>query len=1204
MPDIEEFLSKRVRSERLRDVLAKMGKEVPPGRTKEPLVVAVTAAAIGSPREFVGALFQGELAALAQVLGALPIGRRNEDYIDAILSAWDGPPTDRSPDVASRPSWLRDVGRRDLFTTGIGRAHGLSELRIVPTRPGHQDQVSLFDFYRRLRDPELRRCTFVSYNSNAGFLERLLEAGGEALVASAIDVAKRSEGAQPAFTIVLDAEHHGLAEGRAGRSLVAMARQGTVDLRLGPLDRRMHAKVYAFQFVGGSDLDDEPLRRLEALLGSSNLTSSGFGTNPSANIEANVWFSADSWWIDEPAWHLGLRLLDWIDELVDLSRRLTDADLARFPSEPAVERKIACKREFDTYREAILKLLAEQIAARGRTAWSLYDPSAIPHLPDHQLVPVIRSMGARLGGFLLFDEVGLGKTIETGLILSRERRRRREAPTDHDTGRKEAIIVAPPALHEQWAAELSQKFGIEAEVFGAGHRRRRENELRSHDDDVDDGDYWRCTPAQVLITSPEIVRNERGYFPAFDVVIVDECHRAQGEQTFDAIEELGLDARLRIFASGTPIQNEIADLWVPAGLAFPEAIADQEVDFVAQFGGLTEPELQLLQQLVAPITARSYRRALIDAGHIKPRILIDQSYSLDEQEAAAYRGIRALRDEYRKRRGHGSNWAFITLEQTFLSSPYAFVSVASRVLGEQTGVDPEFEREVRSDDTSYEFLRRGPARRRLSALREAIVEHASASAAPSRKEDSLLRLLRDPGLHGQRVLLFTRFRATQSRLVRLLRDAGFPGDARTIHGGSSRRERRETFDWFTRETTARRPPGWAAGVLICTDVAAEGLNLQAACSALVNYDLPWNPQRIEQRIGRLQRWGQKERVRVFNFFATADGMTTMDQRVLDVCRTKFRMADEVLGASERLFEIDEERFRSLLDDDDDDLPPESALADRAARSLDRVLSQPRDAEYVRAVQHGRRLDERYRAMVRSFFERATLGAEEEGASEGHLLETVRASLLKGHVAILQRASSGSRPLSGFSFAVGVRVVVEVAVSDEPADGDEAREEDWLLEEEVPCFWLVTPGQSLTDWSEGFPQEGFFEKLPSEAEPLVGREVVEYLREKKRSLVEAEADAAPIAVWRDGAPPSVLAALEAVEQAARAMLAGRVDPLRREWDAARARTVEQVGISLARLEALRRKSSSSSMREALQAVQGERYAFRTDVLVTQFLLILS
>ncbi|MCC6874131.1 MAG: DEAD/DEAH box helicase family protein [Sandaracinaceae bacterium] len=839
-------------------------------KTKADLVHALGPIIETSPAPFVEKLQLAELRALAEWLGMKKSGRTKDDYCEAILDALEREPAEAREGEAEHPEWLRDRLRRDLEQRWAENPEVAFDVSILPSRPGGLARESIFDFQARLRDPRLRRAFFVSYNANTGLLAQILTVAYDALVEAAVHRARETFVGGPAVVVVLDATHHGLHDNEAGRRLVALAKRlpGIVEVRLGPTHQTMHAKVYAFE------LADEHLEngmRFEAIVGSSNLSPQGIGGTASANIEANVRI-VDGTGFDGLA---GTLVRSWLEELLQLTRPLTADDLATVPSDPECEALVDYKRDFDSREELILKALAEQIAARGREAHPLYDPTAIPSFPDHQWVPIVGSTVPDCRGFLLFDEVGLGKTVEAGMILSRELRRWRSREGSSAT--KGALIIAPSPLHEQWQSELKTKFGIASEIFRPQHRQNMEHRL-----DLGEGNYWRDTASEVVITSPALARQDTQLIEAaqFDIVLVDECHRAQGEATFNSILDICDGARLALFSSGTPVQNRFSELWYSTRIAIHELVPGEDrADFETAYGRLGEGDIASLHELLELSIARGHRGDLIEAGQMRARQVRDLRYAMEPHEEAAVVALQGLREESRGRRGESAASSLFTLEHVLMSSPHAFLNAATAVLGDlPEGFDPELDDELSSQAGTFEVLR-GSTRlcRRLRRVRDDLASALRLATGQSTKEQTLVSLLRDERVMGANVLLFTRFRRTQRRLAVLLTSLSGGERVRTINGGTGPSDRVESLAWFSRPHIASTGPG---ALLICTDVAAEGLNLQAASSTLVNFDLPWNPQRLEQRIGRLQRWGQRYSVQVFNLWGSISGGRTIDERVL------------------------------------------------------------------------------------------------------------------------------------------------------------------------------------------------------------------------------------------------------------------------------------------------------------------------------------
>lgn len=1131
-----------------------------------------------------------ELRQVAKRLSLPLAGTRKDDIVDSFLEEEEL--AEEEKDLAENPPPV-DEKRTDVRP--LTPEHPMFEL--VPTQPVGDDEALFEELSEQLSRPTLKRMVFVSFVCNPRSLERLAGPGMDDLAEVLCREMSDPENPwlEPALTLVLDRNEHGLGTTEAGRRLVALAQElpDAFQIRLGPLDRRLHAKVYLFE----EELDEGPW--LTGYVGSSNLSGPGIGASGAvANIEANVRVAGQMGPCASPA----TLLHRWVRELLDESYPLTLEDLSRFPADEDARRKIRYKLRLDTAHEIRLKHLAERIARRGRYSWPLCDVSLLHEPPDHQLAPVARSAAAGTTAFLLLDEVGLGKTIEAGLILSRELRRRR---LRHDSNERRALVLAPPAIHEQWREELETKFNLAATVFSAGTTRRIEKAFG-----LEKGASWEAIDAQVVITSPDMLRNHVYDAHSFDVVLIDEFHRARGPATHEALVTLRASNEFLLLSSGTPVQNRLTELRSTFELTFPALAMSGDRAFEQLFGGADGHEE--LRAALLSFATRAFRRHLIGLGEgkIPPRKVENLQYRLSNPEAETYLELRELRREYAKNRRARAGWAFMTMEQMFLSSPHAFLQLASHIAGDLWAppeLDAELQMTLTTRDDSYQFLRQSTHyQRRLRMLGARLREEATDPEHLSAKEQVFLRAL--TAAAGKRVLVFTRFRATQQRLAAVISRFESEVPVRQLNGSTPRRERARYLAWFTSNTGATRPDQ-PAGVLICTDVAAEGLNLQQGCSCLINYDLPWNPQKIEQRIGRLQRWGQEEEVRVYNLQATnplaSDGWT-MDARVVEVCRDKFGLAEETVGASEALLglqpiTVDE----AMAADDLGDLLP-GAAAQRAAE-LDQLFPGELAEQHEQAIGRARQSYREYRDLVRAFWERVTNRASSLQYAQAAMFGRLQNALLQGHVGILRDARTPLDQTTRTSLLVGIRVVIEAGEPEEPGDvAADLHPDLWLIEDELVRVWGARPGQDLFDATNWLFEGGVVEVLPDEALGRIDSPTLEFVTVFKDRLQASYADGAPLEAVMEACPQVLAGSLGPVWQAAQALAQTRTEELAQEWSSSRAEWNELVGHLAGRAEAAgMRKAAVRDLRDAAIELQGSDHVlFRHEVRLTQLVLVME
>jgi SNF2 family DNA or RNA helicase len=335
----------------------------------------------------------------------------------------------------------------------------------------------------------------------------------------------------------------------------------------------------------------------------------------------------------------------------------------------------------------------------------------------------------------------------------------------------------------------------------------------------------------------------------WDLVIVDEAHHVKNRSTASFKLVDGLESRFLLLLTATPIETELEELYnlvtllKPGQLTTPAAFRAQ---FVDKKDPLSPRNRERLRALLAEVMIRNTRA---DSGlALPPRYVSTVTVDPLPEERALYEGVVAFL------RAHGGDPSARTLASTLLleagSSPAAVRGTLAR---------------------ASESEKRAPEQRR--ALQE-LASQAGAVRA-TRKAKALVDLVR---AHPDQVLVFTRFRETLADLERALREAGVAPLA--FHGGLHAEAKQAALAAF-RE---------GAKVLLATDVGGEGQNLHH-CHVLVNFDLPYNPMLIEQRIGRLHRMGQRDEVRVYNLCARG----TAEERVLDLLDRRLHLFELVVG---------------------------------------------------------------------------------------------------------------------------------------------------------------------------------------------------------------------------------------------------------------------------------------------------------------------
>ncbi len=457
--------------------------------------------------------------------------------------------------------------------------------------------------------------------------------------------------------------------------------------------------------------------------------------------------------------------------------------------------------------------------------------AAIDILP-FQLEPALALITGRASRFLLADEVGLGKTIQAGLMLAELRRR---------GWCERALILTPSGLRKQWADELHRRFDIPATVVDSAALSARASSLPL------DVNPWAVE--RVLITSidfikqPEVLRGLRS--EVWDLLIVDEAHQASAASLrYDAARALASRSRHVVLLTATPHAGD-----EPAYRALCELGRLDEADPIILFR-------RTRHQAALPRTRRVHLlRVRLAAEAIEMHRVL-----------AAY--VARLWQIAHATGRHEVQLAAMVLSKRAFSSAGSLASSVERRLAAISGLlpipsQPALPFDVDADCADEAPLPVGPAFDCPSEEEAALRELLNAAKRAQRDEDklrvlrTLLRRVREP------VIVFTEYRDTLERL-----ELAFGNSRKTavLHGGQTQQERRDAVEAFT---------SGLADLLLATDAGAKGLNLQSRCRLVVNLELPWNPIRLEQRIGRVDRIGQSRTVHAINLFADGTAESTV-----------------------------------------------------------------------------------------------------------------------------------------------------------------------------------------------------------------------------------------------------------------------------------------------------------------------------------------
>jgi hypothetical protein len=479
-------------------------------------------------------------------------------------------------------------------------------------------------------------------------------------------------------------------------------------------------------------------------------------------------------------------------------------------------------------------------------------------LLPHQLEPALAIVRHGARRVLLADAVGLGKTIEAGFVLAELRER---AMLDR------ALVLAPPGLCDQWCAELSARFGLDASVADAAW-------LRSLRPLLPPGaNPWSTPGVHVasldFVKRPEVRRGMEHL--GWDAVIVDEAHLAAGDSERRAAAHVyASHAKVVLLLTATPHSGDARTFLS-----------------LCRIGALNQQDLLVM-----------FRRTREQAGIAGRR----RVHLRRIEPAAAERAVREGLDQYVRavwaRRtgteGHDARLAMTVLLKRSLSGMASLRrSLAARIerLGQPAGAAlsqlPLPWAEEDEADAAPQAVLAAPGlddEREERSVLSALLDRAALAGPHDSKLRALERVL--ARIH-EPVIVFTEFRDTLESL-RAVTGCG----AAILHGGMDRFERADAIHAFT---------SGRARVLLATDAAGEGLNLQQGCRLVVNLELPWNPMRLEQRIGRVDRIGQTRTVHVINLLAagTAEaGILARLARRLEHARRSVGAMADVLGPSD------------------------------------------------------------------------------------------------------------------------------------------------------------------------------------------------------------------------------------------------------------------------------------------------------------------
>jgi len=564
-------------------------------------------------------------------------------------------------------------------------------------------------------------------------------------------------------------------------------------------------------------------------------------------------------------------------------------------------------------------------------------------LNPHQVDAALFAFQSPLSkGVILADEVGLGKTIEAGLVMTQR----------WAEGRRRILVVVPASLRKQWVQELAEKFFLpavilEARSFNAAVRAGKRNPFDLGSDE-----------RAVVVCSYQFAARKAEELATcrWDLAVLDEAHRLRnvykpGAKTATAIRT-ALATTPKVLLTATPLQNSLMELYGLVSIIDQHHFGDAK-SFRTLYSRLADGgRFDDLQARLAPVCHRTLRRQVVEYVSYTNRVPVTQEFWPSEEEQDLYDMVSEYlrRPELQALPASQRTLMVLVMRKLLASSTFAIAgaldSLARKLQGllrdddlaksklaaqlDDAFVDDFEDLEDLADEWSEEEEEADAAeapRALTDAERDSITTEIgelqtfrdlAVSITENAKGLALLTALKTgfakaAELGAQdKAVIFTESRRTQEYLVRLLSRSGYEGEIVLFNGSNNDPESKTTYEaWKQRyagtdQITGSRTADMRAAlverfrsdakIMIATEAAAEGINLQF-CSMVVNYDLPWNPQRIEQRIGRCHRYGQQHDVVVVNFLNRANAA---DQRVFELLDEKFRLFSGVFGASDEV----------------------------------------------------------------------------------------------------------------------------------------------------------------------------------------------------------------------------------------------------------------------------------------------------------------
>jgi SNF2-related domain/Helicase conserved C-terminal domain len=602
---------------------------------------------------------------------------------------------------------------------------------------------------------------------------------------------------------------------------------------------------------------------------------------------------------------------------------------------------------FNPYQAQYLAWLLTRQAAGGSfdaMASTLLDSQV--DVNPHQIDAALFACNNPLSrGVILADEVGLGKTIEAGLVIAQRWAERRRA----------ILIIVPANLRKQWHQELQDKFNLHALILEAKNYAVRSKQ--NFGNPFLTGTH-ELNPFQPIICSYQFAKTKAHDLQniAWDLVVMDEAHRLRNVYKPTNVIGRALRSALshapsKVLLTATPLQNSLLELYGLVSMVDDRVFGDLD-SFRTQFSQSNKAQtFETLRNRLEPICKRTLRRQVQQyVPYTARRAIVEEFTPSNEEKELASLVSEYLRRPNLKALPQGQRQLIsLVLWKLLASSTHAIAgaleTMANRLQNllalksPQLDLTTQFEEDYEAlNETADEWSASGDnanaqlkstelelSQQEKNAIADEIAElkrfkTLATSVSNDAKGAALLtaldRAFKEMDRLGaaQKAIIFTESRKTQDYLVRILENTPYSANqGLVLFNGTNTDAGAQTIyrQWLKRHANTDKISGSKSAdtraalvehfqrqgkIMIATEAGAEGINLQF-CSLVINYDLPWNPQRIEQRIGRCHRYGQKHDVVVVNF---VDRSNLADARVYELLAEKFQLFEGVFGVSDEV----------------------------------------------------------------------------------------------------------------------------------------------------------------------------------------------------------------------------------------------------------------------------------------------------------------